>query len=409
MDKILLTAAFASPRLNYVCDFVFHHVLGIDITYQADPSLNVIRISHVTSGLFIDLPQSDLLNETGVFRVWLPKMEEQLNALKAADQTTWMERDLLGIIFFQISRYEEYLDLERDDHNRFPATNSILNSTDWLRHPVVDKIISQIGEKLASTFSISISDPKLKLLSTCDIDFPWYRQNLRFPWNLLKRDTSTNDPFDTYDEIIEFHNANNINLIFFFLTHGKSPYEKIGRYKRFALQELIQRIKSQAEVGVHPPYDSQHNETAMHRAIHDFKSLAGSHPQHARQHYLRIALPVTYRLLLQQNVQRDYTLGYADAVGFRAGTAYTFPWYDLPNETTTPLLLTPLIAMDVTLRHYMALTPEKTYETLVELKKNMQSTGGQFQLLWHNNNLSSQDGWDTYKDVYFEFLSTFHS
>jgi len=57
--------------------------------------------------------------------------------------------------------------------------------------------------------------------------------------------------------------------------------------------------------------------------------------------YGRINLPNTYRTLVEQEVTVDYSMGYQDYAGFRAGTSVPFLFYDLDYEIQTPLNIVP--------------------------------------------------------------------
>ena len=383
--------------------------MGLSVDYHVNPGLNEFRISVNTSDKKINIPDSGILSDSGIRHDWISSNSEILLSLKTQPKNTWLNYDLLGLIFFQISRYEEYLGLGTDEHNRFPASKSTLHQTGWLQHPIVDIIVQVLRKKIESTFNINALDRELTLLSTCDVDFPWYRKNVRFPWSMFKENSAGKDPFDTYDEIISIHEENKIDLRFFFLVAGEQPYEKISRYKKGSLKKLINQISTTSRTGIHPPYKSATDQKRMKHAIQTYEVLTGTKPTHSRQHYLRVTLPVTYRLLMANGIEEDYSMGYADAIGFRAGTAFTYDWYDLEKEERTELKIHPLMAMDVTLRYYMKLDAEAASAQLNTLKENAKETGGQFGLLWHNNNLSTREGWDTYRAVYFNFIALFNA
>ena len=87
----------------------------------------------------------------------------------------------------------------------------------------------------------------------------------------------------------------------------------------------------------------------------------------SRQHYIKLFLPSTYRFLLEIGITDDYSMGFTDEIGFRAGTSHSFQWYDLSNEIETQLKVHPFCVMDVTLKNYLKLTPQQAVEKLNEL------------------------------------------
>ena len=97
-------------------------------------------------------------------------------------------------------------------------------------------------------------------------------------------------------------------------------------------------------------------------------------------------------------------MGFADAVGFRAGTAVPFPWYDLSGEKATPLMVHPFQVMDVTLRNYLGLAPETALDHLRPIIEITRETGGVFCTLWHNSSFSLIDGWKNWKPVFEKLI-----
>ena len=56
-----------------------------------------------------------------------------------------------------------------------------------------------------------------------------------------------------------------------------------------------------------------------------------------RQHYLRFVVPETWRHYASAGLAYDATLAHADQPGFRCGTCYDFPAYDLEQRRALPL------------------------------------------------------------------------
>ena len=58
---------------------------------------------------------------------------------------------------------------------------------------------------------------------------------------------------------------------------------------------------------------------------------------YSRNSFSKLNLPFYYRDLLNLDIHKDFTMGYVDQIGFRAGTSYPFKFYDLEYEMQTPL------------------------------------------------------------------------
>lgn len=79
-------------------------------------------------------------------------------------------------------------------------------------------------------------------------------------------------------------------------------------------------------------------------------------------------MPETYRLLVHENITNDYTMGFADDAGYRAGTALPFPWFDLILNKKTTLFVHPFVIMDTTLKNYLQLSPEEAIREIMFLR-----------------------------------------
>ena len=79
-------------------------------------------------------------------------------------------------------------------------------------------------------------------------------------------------------------------------------------------------------------------------------------------------MPSSYNHLLAAGITHDYSMGFADRVGFRAGTCTPFYFYDLDFEIQTPLKVFPFALMDTTLNDYMKLTPKQSLGRIRDLK-----------------------------------------
>ena len=96
-------------------------------------------------------------------------------------------------------------------------------------------------------------------------------------------------------------------------------------------------------------------------------------------------------------------MGYADQPGFRAGTAFSFPWYDLRADQVTDLRLFPFQVMDGTLNRYLKLTPAEARSVIRQIRQAMADTGGSFTYLAHNNSWSGMDrDWQGWPPVFQE-------
>ena len=86
--------------------------------------------------------------------------------------------------------------------------------------------------------------------------------------------------------------------------------------------------------------------------------------------------------------------------GFRCGTCHEYRAFDVLADRALDLVVQPLIAMDVTILNsqYMGLgTGESARKVISELRRSCEIVGGNFSLLWHNNQFQNPGEWDLYR------------
>ena len=206
---------------------------------------------------------------------------------------------------------------------------------------------------------------------------------------LVRRGVKT-DPYDTFDQISELAQHFPDTKVFWLLGN----YTKLDKnlpYLNLPQQDKIRQIAAHAEIGSY-----QQLELEMQR----LEQIIGYRPNSNRQHFLLLRLPNTYHHLIRAGITHDYTMGYAEQTGFRAGTARTFKWFDLRKNEVTNLNIHPFVYMDGTLLEYLKLTPEAAKKRVEALYGEVKRYGGTFSFLWHNETISGYQHWATYQEVF---------
>ena len=154
------------------------------------------------------------------------------------------------------------------------------------------------------------------------------------------------------------------------------------------------------EIGIHGSYGSNDAEFQLGTEMGRLADITGKEVAKNRQHYLMINLPFTYQALLRQQITDDYTMGYADIAGFRAGTARIFNWFDLHKNESTALRIHPFTYMDGTLHEYLKLSPAEAKKKISSLYEEICHYGGQFSYIWHNETIGDYAHWKGWKEVF---------
>ena len=332
-----------------------------------------------------------------------------------------MGYDIFSAAFWLLSRMEEYLPFQPDEHGRFEAQESIAHAYNFLSVPIIQYWMQELLSKIKQrNNTFPLHKPAYDTLTTIDVDQPYAFlnrgrfQQLKTAVNslahrkshLLKSQFNTvllkkNDPYDTYKYLFDLVAQTKEKILFFFLIGGNSKYDK-GVPAPEVLRTLITGIASAHETGLHPSYNTMKSKPLLQQEIRAFKSLSGSGLKNARQHYIRLSIPETYRNYVDNDITNDYSMGYNTQPGFRAGTALPFRWFDLTRNTATPLKVHSFCYMDVTLFEMLKLSSEEACEMIRTLFMEVKKCGGTFSSIWHNNTVSGFGEWSSWKKV-FEF------
>jgi hypothetical protein len=325
--------------------------------------------------------------------------------------------DPLSSIFYILTRMEEYNSKLRDKHGRFEGKNSTLFRYDWHEKAICDRWSESILDFLSISSKSNSKD--FQFLPTFDIDNAYaYKHkgfirsslaNLRdfitgHTRRLLERQNVQSglkkDPFDTYD-IIEDTIKNGYNALLFWLLGDYAKFDKNLSYKHPKHQKIIRRMNEHIEIGIHPSYKSTTYYYYLHQEIERLEEIIDKRVHKSRQHYLKLEFPLSYQSLIDNEITDDYTMGYADIAGFRAGTAHSFLWFDLSTNAVTSLRIHPFVYMDGTLNQYLKLSPNEAKEKIQQLWEEVKRYGGDFIFIWHNETLGEKRKWKGWLDVYY--------
>jgi hypothetical protein len=124
-----------------------------------------------------------------------------------------------------------------------------------------------------------------------------------------------------------------------------------------------------------------------------------------RYHYLRVHPHRNLAPLRALGIAHDASLGWAEALGFRAGIAQPFRPWGFERDEPLDLVEIPLGAMDATLAEprYLGLSVAEAERRLIGLLDLAAEHGGAFSVVWHTERFdpASARGWDR---LWFRFI-----
>lgn len=330
--------------------------------------------------------------------------------------------DIFAASFFLVSRYEEYLPFTPDQHGRFPAAASIAFKHHFHKLPIVNVWIKKLGEKLKALFPVlDIKHLPFKYLPTIDIDNPWkllnkpfLLRNLSIIKSIIYFDFSSAlekikilneklpDSFETYGELDKMHLGKKEEILLFILSSSATNFDMKINPDNANWQRLIKELSEKYPLGLHPSYSTFHDESILMDEKKFLESLCGKSITRSRQHFIRLRMPDTYRKLTKAGIKEDYSMGFHDVAGFRAGIACPFRFFDIQMNKQEDLIIYPFAVMDRTLKDYMVLNTNLAFEEIQDIIGEVKTSGGLFISVWHNESLGDYGEWKGWKDVYIK-------
>lgn len=409
-----------SPRLNYIAEYLFETLLGIRVVvthheaeYQSFVGLRCNYSKTTLTKEEVHIRPQSLLFEKGIKEQLITSsLVEGIPVCYSIGPGYSLPFDVFSASFFILSRYEEYLPYTADQHGRYPAKQAWAQRNNCMSYPIVWEWTKLLARALQKAFpQWEPTPPGYRFIPTYDIDIPWayshrglrgwgragldlFRGNwpqLQARWCTQTRQAE--DPYFTFPRLAKLHQETGVKARIFWLLANPSKEDINPSYRLPAYQRLIRKVANWSSTGIHPSYYSWQEMAIIKRDKKRLEEITGQEITHSRQHFLRWQLPVTYRELLAAGIQHDHSMGFAEVVGYRAGTTEPFRWYDLEQEVCTDLWVHPFAAMDVTLKQYLQYAPEKAKERLLAMQAYCQEEKLSFCTLWHNSSFSEVHGW----------------
>ncbi len=329
--------------------------------------------------------------------------------------------DELAAAFFHLARVEER-GAEVDRHGRFLAASSCLDPRD----PPLERLRRELGAEpplyRGARFAVAL---------THDVDAPWRwtkigvrgaaarlkthalagrlgpaaheaRGLARVPVHKLRG----TDPNWRFAETAAEERSLGARSTFFLLAgHGhRADGAAPEVYDRLRPRLVETILESGSEVGLHGSYLAAGDLDRLARERATLAQLDGPLLGH-RYHYLRVDPHRNLAPLAGIGFRYDTSLGFPDALGFRAGIAHPFRPWDFAHDRPANLIEVPLAVMDATLaeERYAGLSAAQAKPRVVALLDWAAEHGGAFSILWHPERFDgpSARGWDR---LYFDLI-----
>lgn len=333
--------------------------------------------------------------------------------------------DILGAIFFMLSRYEEVVSSSVDRHRRFDSNVSLAVKNGFESRPVVDEYVSLLAMLVRRLNNqIKTRTHQYSLSISHDLDRPFRftevgsflkglaghlikRKNIHMAWEwgvqgLARLRGPENDPFlKGLEQLLlvseKYGHKSQVNVMGAVAGTHDDGYDVAQDPLRATLQSALNRGHA---VGFHPGYRTRLSPERFIEEKTWVEDALSVSITSGRQHYLKMQVPETWRIWEERGVVNDGSIGYPDRIGFRAGTCKRFKLFDVKASRALDVWETPLIVMDGALkaRFNEGLTPDEAIYKALQLARICKQYGGTFSILWHNSSLHGD--WSEWSRAY---------
>ncbi len=414
-----------SPRLKYVFKHICTRILGVRVEFTTKIEEFIahdsLKMSYTRNQLGYEffVKSHDILFEQGLsdFDINIHDWEDTkcffVNGEKSA-----LPFDIFAASFYLLSRYEEYLPHVKDEFGRFTAVQSLAYKHGFLHQPVVDIWAYKFKAALQEQFpDFKFPEKTYSIKPIIDVPSAYnYRLKgimrtlggmvkdlfkLRFKGvynRILVLLGFMHDPYDTFKYVINRQKSSRFKFLFFFLIGDYSTYDKGINPNKKKFVSLIKHIADYCEVGLKASYFAIEDKLILKKEKSKMEDILNIALKASRHSFSRLNIPESYRNLIELEVQEDYTMGYVDHIGFRAGSCTPFFFYDLDYEVQTPLKVNAYHVLDHALLKTYSLLDKK--KVLNEVIREVKQVNGEFISVFHNYTFSIQRKWQGFKELF---------
>ena len=414
-----------TPRLKYTFKQICIRILGVPVSFTTTIEEFIahdsLKMSYTRQplGNEIFIRSHDLLFEQGIADIDIHMHHwENTKCFFYNGEKSSLPYDIFAASFYLLSRYEEYLPQVKDEYGRFLATESLAYQNNFLYQPVVDIWAYKFRDMLKAHYpDFNFPERAYAVKPIIDVPSPYnfklkgmlrtiggaFKDIYEFKFKRLYNRFAVifgmkHDPYDTFKYIINKQKQYKFKFQVFFLIGDYSTYDKGISANRKKFVTLIKQVADYCKVGLKVSYFAIDNVEVLKKEKHKMESIINTALTTTRQSFSKVNLPESYRNLVDIEVGEDYTMGYVDHIGFRAGTCTPFLFYDLDYEVQTPLKVNSYHLMDYTLISTQSLLDKK--KVLNEIIQVVKQVNGEFVPVFHNYTFSNVNRWKGFKELF---------
>ncbi|HEY9185439.1 MAG TPA: hypothetical protein VIM94_08950 [Salegentibacter sp.] len=417
-----------TPRIIYIFKHICTNMLGISIRFTSKIEEFIahdgMKLSYGKQALGNELfiQNTGLLMEQGLSEVEIKVQPwgESFCFFPATEKSD-LPFDIFAASFYLLSRYEEYLPHVKDGYGRFPASESLAEQEGFLQKPVVDVWAYKFREVLQQRFpSLTKKDRSYSVQTIIAIEHAFSYRNKGFVRSFvgmlmdlgkfqfgkvldriqvllrLKK-----DPFNIFEDLILLIKKHKLKLMFLFQLSDFTVHDRNINPNRLPHRSVIKYVADYSKVGLLLGYYALQNIKTLRKEKLRLEEIVHSPLQAVLNSKYNLSLPEHYNNLTELEIPDDYSMGYPEAQGFRAGTCSPFLFYDINTEVTTPLKIHPYAFNSNILEEEPI---GKIKSEIAKMLHDVKAVEGTFNSVFKNQDFSDYSD----KDLYYSVLKQIH-
>jgi hypothetical protein len=311
--------------------------------------------------------------------------------------------DIFASSFFLLTRWEEFVlpkradGLRCDENDLFVVKNNLAERplvneylillTDFFAHlglelkPIREFTVFQTHD--VDWVHLSTFGELLKNLKNMVIQRKLYRKSWIIFWRYMYYRLTFINPFNSFDDFMNFSDSHGLKNSFYFKTCIKGEKGATYAYNDSRTIKAIKNIESRGHmVGFHPSENTYTNETQFqieNNRLLEISPLAKG----GRLHHL-LYHSESFKTWDKFKLGYDSGYGFQFRNGFRCGTCFDFPIFDIYERQQLTLREIPYVIMDTAFVRKES-TPAEMEKESRELIDIVKKFNGMLCTVWHTN------------------------
>lgn len=394
--KIIIYTPTLNARTKYIFNFIFVSILRTEISVTSDKNTFLKSIDfklNYSENAFADeffFKNSGLLDSNHIDSIKLKTIPFADYHVPFPIKNSALPFDVFATSFFILTRYEEYLHYQTSNTD-FKVQNSYQYKWKILNKPIIDEwalILKNLILKKEPNYTFNskqfYNQPTINLKITPDIPkgiFPKTKRLIGAVFN--QKENYFHVMFNNFigldvnakNAITEINDKEiSANAIFFV---GLPLDVKEGDFYSNSIKLLKTKTLGLLRTSHLPKTNIKSS----------LKIISSTSATNSSQQLQTLKLPDDYINLLNAGINNDFSMGYDDQLGFRAGTCTPFFWFDLQLDKVTTLNVKPFCLSDTAIHK---LNPEKAQELIKECIDSIKFVNGHLYSSWQLKSLSKK-------------------